>query len=172
MFPATHLQPGEVAYFVCYFVERILLEDTSIQPGLIHILEDLPRLGLHTRILRISPSSTPEGKTTSRAVRYVWTHATRRPWGVEAPIYCTRCKSVKSFVAYPVPADGVVNVIFKCKGLVKDAACDEGTRTPCTREITVILHPSEACLDQGPSGERGSWQQHLFTWNEDLMARF
>ncbi|THU83373.1 hypothetical protein K435DRAFT_871356 [Dendrothele bispora CBS 962.96] len=167
MFPATHLQPGEVTNFIAFLVERVFYENIPLVPAVMLCLEDLPRLGLHTRMLRLSSTPTPEGRPACQAVRYVWTQSHRRPWGLDAPTFCPTCQCVKSFKTTRTPARNGPIVTFRCLG-----SADPNKTIPCTKEIAVALSQSEAKLVQGPATKRGAWQSHLFVWDQAIMARF
>ncbi|THU77210.1 hypothetical protein K435DRAFT_878136 [Dendrothele bispora CBS 962.96] len=166
MFPTAHLQPAEVANFISYFVERALYENIPVSPAVLHCLEDLPRLGLHTRVLQLSAISPSAGKPACEASRYLWSQSQRRPWGLDAPTFCSACNSVKSFRP-DRESSRDRDVVFRCMGFV-----DPNKPIPCTNQITITLSRSEAKLAKGPSTQRGIWQQHPFVWDQDIMARF
>jgi len=165
LFPTVHLQPHEISPFTTNLLEHVLFHHEAVEPTMKIVLGELSGLGLHTRILHLS-STTSNKLPSCRAVRHVWSQRLRRPWGLDAPSYCNVCKSVKTFVGYKLPDSGGKVVQFKCCG----PADKQGPE--CIKQITVVLTSAETRLLHGPKDACGLWQQHAFEWDADLLDRF
>ncbi|THU79378.1 hypothetical protein K435DRAFT_875517 [Dendrothele bispora CBS 962.96] len=126
------------------------------------VLKELAGLGLHTRILHLNLQSNSQDEQHCHAVRYVWTHRGRRPWGLDTPSYCSRCNSIKSFrgIERINNPDGSFSIQFKCHG------------PSCTKSVTIPLTAAESRLTQGPRDPYGKWQCHDFQWDQTLLERF
>ncbi|THU94502.1 hypothetical protein K435DRAFT_798848 [Dendrothele bispora CBS 962.96] len=161
LFPTVCLQPHELSSFLPNLLEHILFRHEAVEPMIPVVLKELSGLGLHTRILHLGLHVDTRGKPTCHAIRHVWTHGTRRPWGLDAPSYCSSCKSIKSFRGVErIHRGRSVYVQFKCYG------------SNCKNVITISLTPAESKLVRGPRDAYGDWQQHEFQWDEELLERF
>ncbi|THU83286.1 hypothetical protein K435DRAFT_871448 [Dendrothele bispora CBS 962.96] len=161
MFPTVHLQPHELTCFITNLLEHVLFHHEAVEPTIPIVLNELSGIGLHTRILHLCLHQDFRSQPTCHAVRHVWTHQMRRPWGLDAPSYCHLCKAIKSFHAERNPGpDGTFVVKFKCHG------------PHCRMVVEVPLTSAESNLVRGPKERHGKWQQHEFQWEQDLLERF
>ncbi|KAK7440442.1 hypothetical protein VKT23_017080 [Stygiomarasmius scandens] len=167
-FPTPQFQPRKAASFTAGFVEQVIYKQIPIETGINHVLRDNFKLGIHSKILRLTAAATERGATTCRAVRYVWTQETRRPWGIEYPIQCPKCQSMQSFSAVGDLAYRPRLKVWECRSrLVGDGI---GLGSPCLEAFEVELDETECNLLKGT--KEGMWQQHEFKWSEGLMRRF
>ncbi|KAK7434301.1 hypothetical protein VKT23_009681 [Stygiomarasmius scandens] len=163
LFPTVDLQPAEIAPFSTNLVKFALYNSEVMNAAIELSLAGLTDVGFHTRIIHLSSGSTPSNVQRCWANRYVWSQYSRRPWGIEAPTYCTQCGGIKTFDAKPVEEETVTEeVVFACNGL-------QGA--VCTKEVRVRLTKWEKGLKQGSQEKWGLWQRHKFCWDEELMKR-
>ncbi|KAK7458672.1 hypothetical protein VKT23_009671 [Stygiomarasmius scandens] len=161
LFPTVNLQPTEIAPFTTNFIKFGLYQNENFHKAVTLSLEGLLDVGHHTRIICLSYASGD--KDTFHATRYVWTHSTRRPWGLDMPTHCSACNGIKTFKsANRVGGKRNAEVIMKCTGV-------EGCA--CTKEVRVYLTDCESRLEQGSKEHAGLWQCHKFAWEEALMER-
>ncbi|THU84718.1 hypothetical protein K435DRAFT_806482 [Dendrothele bispora CBS 962.96] len=170
LFPTAHLQPSEIALFASDLVEQVFMHYQTTERAVMLTLQNLPRLGLHTRILRLSAQTDSSGEPSAIAIRYVWTQSRCRPWGLDAPTFCVACNSVKTFDRAERKTDpnGNLAVVFRCSG----PASKKAGLTPCAKDIVIPLSLCEGKLIKGPKDSRGLWQEHEFVWDASVLLRF
>ncbi|THV02944.1 hypothetical protein K435DRAFT_852380 [Dendrothele bispora CBS 962.96] len=176
LFPTAHLQPSQVTLFASDLVEQVHMHNLILERAVMLTLQNLPSLGLHTRILRISARTDLAGKPFAAATRYVWSHYKRRPWGLDAPTFCVVCNSVKSFDKsnHITDPNGSFAVEFKCSGELKCSgpASKEASLTRCANAVMIPLSSCEGKLVKGTKDPCGLWQEHEFTWDAGVLRRF
>jgi len=167
-FPAPNLQSRRIARFIAHYVERVIYELVAPDRAIPQILEEDPRMGLHTHVLHVSSL----GRSRVNARRYVWSQRSRRPFGYPSPTYCPVCQFVKSY-----DCDGMNHsrntLTWYCQGtLLAKEDSQTGFEAGCSESVTVSLTREERELRRGGGGICGSWQSHRFEWSEELIARF
>ncbi|KAK7442971.1 hypothetical protein VKT23_015915 [Stygiomarasmius scandens] len=169
LFPIAGLQPRHIANFSVKFGECLLYRGLSVDESVKRALNDQPVLGQHARVLHLSSLSTRQ----FRAERWAWCHEDFRPYGVEPPILCLKCRGLNTFSKCWRKAESLC-IIFECTRKLPVNSLDQtcSYQQKCQNQVIIQVTAEEMSLPKGPKSGFGKWGKHKFIWNKQLIQRF
>lgn len=84
-FTAAELHIITLVPFMLSFTEYVIIQGGNTLDQMGRILQESPRVGLHTGIVHITLSTT---------VWFLWAESNIRPWGFHLPAQCPSCRGV------------------------------------------------------------------------------
>ncbi|KAG1806326.1 uncharacterized protein HD556DRAFT_1302831 [Suillus plorans] len=96
VFTAKHFQPLVASSFFLVFVELVLVEQLCVHKTFPELLSLSGHLGLHTKVILVTLDPTSLHHQLECTI-FACAHTQTQPWGIEVPMQCPQCGSIKSW---------------------------------------------------------------------------
>ena len=145
-FDAARLVTSHATGLLMKLSRNMLVHQIGFAVALKHLLQDESELGMHTRMVHITPNVV---------MCYIWSHRDIQPWGKSIPMQCPTCVIMQKWTSIWLPS---ATYLFEC---INDTCSWNGKQKVAERYQFEVIQPEGVELLHMKKATGVSWMRFV-----------